>query len=145
MKRGLLKGLKAYKTFVFPIETIAEVFPSIFADILKMFRLRTAIGQSMPIGYDWSKLMEFQINLGNCIANNQFNYLDNILLQFLKSYSYVIPPYQFFIKFSNEEEEKFVNTCNAFKGKKWDDIIDVFIDAVYDLFETGKMFNQSIE
>jgi len=144
-RRGLLIGLKAYKTAVYGMETIAAVFPNLIADLLKMFMAKNAMGNTTPIGYNWNQLMEFQINLGNAIAAAQFDYLDNIVIQFLQSYSYVLPPYQFFIEFPDEEIQEYTEICNGFKGKEWDDIVDDFVDATYEFFGSGKMFNTPLE
>ena len=145
MKRQLLKGLRGYQTPTFSIELIAELVPNLIAEVLKMYTARNAMDQITPIGYDWNKMLEFQINLGTMIATKQFDYLDNVMIQFLKSYSYVLPPYRFFIKFPDEELIKYEEICNEFKGKEWNEIVDEFVDATIDLFESGKMFNKSLE
>jgi len=145
MREGLLIGLKAYKTTVYSKKIIAGIFPKIFAEILKSFMTRNAMGDPAPIGYDWNKIMEFQINMGTIIDQEKFDYLDNVVLQFLKSYSFVIPPYRFFIELPEEEIIKYTTICDGFKGKSWDDIIDVFIDATYNLFKTGTMRDQPLE
>jgi len=144
MRRELLKGIKGYRTANFSIETIAEVVPSLIADFFKTFMATNMQGNASPIGYDWGRLLEFQINLGTMIKTKQFDYLDNVVIQFLKSYSHVHSAYRFFIKFSDAAIEKFTKICNSFKGLDWDDIVDEFVDALYEFFSQGKMANNKL-
>lgn len=141
----MLIGLKAYKTTTFPKEDIATLFPSLLADILRMFMAKSLNGRPLPIGYNWDKFMEFQTNLGIMIAQEKFDYLDNVVIQFLKSYQTCFNPYVITICILDDELRKYENICNEFKGKTWDEIIDDFIDATYNLFKTGKFLGKCME
>ena len=145
MRRGYLKGLKGYRTAIFSLETVATVVPQLISDLFKSFFIEGPRGHPMPIGYDWGRLMEFQVNLGTVIVNQNFDYLDNIIIQFFKSYGCVVPPHKHHIQFPDEAITKFTLICNSFKGKEWDDIIDEFIDALYDFFSQGTMLNIPVQ
>lgn len=144
MKSFILKGIKAYRTPIFPIETIAKVVPHLLADYFKTFMAQNMQGTTSPIGYDWGRLLEFQNNLGMMIMSKKFDYLDNVVLQFLKSYSHVFSVYRFPIKFPDSSVEKFKKICDSFKEREWNDIVDEFIDAVELLFSSGKILNKNL-
>jgi hypothetical protein len=144
-KRQVLQGIKGFRTISYPIETIAEVIPQYIADLFRTFFIPDNYGRPNYIGYDWGRLKEFQINLGNMIITGKFDYLDNIILQFLNGYGCFVYPYKHNVKFSNKEIEKFTKICNNFKNLTWDDIADPFIDATFDLFASGKIMNQKIK
>jgi hypothetical protein len=144
MKKELFSGLKLYKTTNYSKEIIANAFPIVCANLFKMFMAKTPTGQAIPIGYDWGKLMEFKTNLGTIIAKENYDFLDNIIIQFLNSYSCICMPYRIFIKFPEEKLDEYTKICDNFKGKKWDDIIDTFIDATYDLFALGTMMEKPL-
>ena len=144
-KRLLLQGMKGYRTITYPIETIAKVMPHLIADLFRTFFIEDKTGIPNHIGYDWGRLMEFQINLGTMITIGKFDYLDNVILQFLNGYGCFVYPYKYNVKFEKKETEKFINICNNFKGLTWDDIADPFIDATFDLFSSGKIMDQKIK
>jgi hypothetical protein len=144
-KRQILQGMKGYKTNVHSIETIAGVIPQFIADLFRTFFVEDDAGRPNHIGYDWNRLMEFQINLGNMIKAGKFDYLDNVILQFLNGYGCFIYPFKHNVKFSNEEIGKFTDICNKFKDLTWDDIADPFLDATFDLFASSTILNQKIK
>lgn len=144
-KRQILQGIKGYKTNVYSIELIANVIPQFIADLFRTFFIEDTAGRPNYIGYDWNRLMEFQINLGNMIKIGKFDYLDNVILQFLNGYGCLIYPFKHSVKFSNEMVKKFTNVCNNFENLTWDDIADPFLDAIFDLFASGTILNQKIK
>lgn len=144
-KRQLLQGIKGYRTHIYSIDTISNVVPHLIADLFRTFFVSDNLGRPRWIGYDWGRLMEFQVNLGSVIASGNFDYLDNIILQFLHGYSCLVFPHKFNIKFSNDAKEKYSKICNRFKGLGWDDIIDEFIDSTFELFESGTIHNKQVE
>ena len=139
-----LQGLKGYKTAVYPMQTIVDVFPHLIADYCKSFLVTRFDGHTDTIGYDWGRLLEFQINLGSMISSHKFEYLDNVVLQLFKSYSYIYTVYQFYIDFDSISVKRFVKTCDTFKNKEWDDVIDDFVDALHDLFSSGTFLNKKV-
>ena len=143
-KRQILQGIKGYRTISYPIEIIAQIIPQFIADLFRTFFIEDLAGKPNQIGYDWSRLLEFQINLGNMITTGKFDYLDNVVLQFLNGYFCFEYPFKHNIQFSEKEIEKYTEICNKFKGLMWDDIVDVFLDSTYDLFASGIMNNQKI-
>ena len=144
-KRQLLQGMKGYRTITHPIEIIAEVMPQLIADLFRTFFVADESGRPNFLGYDWGRLLEFQINLGNMIETGRFDYLDNVVLQFLNCFGCFVYPFKHNIKFSENEIAKYTKICNDFKGLTWDDISDVFIDATYDLFASGIIVNQNVK
>lgn len=144
-KRQILQGIKGYRTISYPLETIASVVPQFIADLFRTFFIEDSAGRPNYIGYDWGRLMEFQINMGNMIKQGKFTYLDNVVLQFLNGYGCLVFPYKHNVKFAEQEVEKFTKLCNSFVNLTWDDIVDPFIDAIYDLFSTAKINNQAIK
>ena len=66
-KRQFLQGMKGYRTNIHTIGTIAGVIPQFIADLFRTFFIEDTSGRPNYMGYDWGRLMEFQINLGNMI------------------------------------------------------------------------------
>lgn len=143
-KRQILQGMKGYRTATYSIDTIAEVMPQLIADLFRTFFITDDAGRPNFLGYDWGRLLEFQINLGNIITTAKFDYLDNVVLQFLNGFGCFIYPYKHTIKFPESEIIKYTDICNKFKGLTWDDVSDIFLDATYDLFASGSVVNQNV-
>lgn len=139
-----LFSIKVYITINTPIECIASVVPTIIANSFKTCMAISLNNTPYPIGYDASKLIEFQINLGTIINTQNFEYLYTTMLQFLSSYSYVYSAYRYFIKFTEEDLIKYKKTCDSFKDKQWDDIVSDFSDATHDLVSNATIGNNKI-
>ena len=142
IQQAFIKSLKAFKFSVFGKEHIAKVFPELLANSCRSMAIIDIMGQPKEVIYDWGKLVEYKINLSNAIYNDNYDLLDNIIIEFFKSYNYqiVVPDGRliiFHIDFPDEAIEKFTNICNAFKGKQWDDIIDSFLDSFYEFVCTA--------
>jgi len=143
-KDFLLKGIKGYRTSGYSLEVISQVVPHLIGDLFRTFHITNKKGSPSHIGYDWGRLMEFQINLGSMIISKKFDYLDNVTLQFLNGFSTLEYPHRVFVKYPQKEIDKFIKICNKFKGLEWDDIVDEFVDSIYNLFASGKIINQQI-
>ena len=139
---GTLNSLKAFKISTFGKENIVETFPMLLANCCRTMRVPNIFGQPQELIYDWGKFVEFRVNLGTAIYNEQYDYLDNIIIEFFQTYSYktLTPKGQlvvFTIEFPEEAVTTFENTCNAFKGKLWDNILDDFLNAFHDFVKTA--------
>ncbi len=93
-------------------------------------------GNMQPVIHDWGKLVEFKINLSNSIYLNNYDLLDNIIIEFFTTYNYktFTPKGQyvmFHVDFPKESIDVFTNICNSFKGQEWDNILYLFLDSLY--------------
>jgi len=105
-------------------------------------------GVTRPVIHDWGKLVEFKVNLSTAIYMDNYDTLDNIIIEFFKTYNYKIitPTGQFVmfkVDFTDESEKRFESICNNFKGKDWDSIIDDFIDALYIFLSSATVHGDS--
>jgi len=137
IKPEFIQSLKAFKFSTMGKEHVAKIFPELLANSCRSLSITDILGNKKEVIYNWGKLMEYKINLSNAIYNNNYDLLDNIIIDFYQSYNYkmVTPKGQlvmFKVDFSDEVIKKFTDICNAFKGKEWDDILNDFLDAFYD-------------
>jgi hypothetical protein len=144
MTTNVLNNIKYYHTNRMALKDIANMVPTLISNSLRLFKATTLNGISYPIGYDGKNIIEFQINLGTSIATQNFNNIYEIMIRFLSSYSYMFAMYQYFIKFTKEDLNRYESICNSFKGKEWDDIVLEFSDATYDFFSKGTMSNNKL-
>lgn len=145
MKEKLFETLKSMRIGNRSLEDIASNFPFTLANTLKLFMTRTMSGMEYPIRYDYNRLMEFKINMGTMIHNQDFKNIYPVTLQFLKSFNYFYAMYVFYIKFPESAIKEFKNKCEMLNNKEWDDIVSEFIDAVLKLFKQGRFGNSGIE
>ncbi len=113
------------------------VFPLIFANFLKSFLVKFSTGHVVSLRFLPEKIESFKEDLSKCIKESNFDNLDNIILSFLESYHYKIPPYIVTIDFNDKAKKRFIEVCNNFKGRDWNSILDSFVDSLYDLFSTS--------
>lgn len=137
LEKTIANSLKAFKFSVMGRKSVAGAFPTLIANCCKSMKIINIYGQYQAIHYDWNKLLIFEMNLGTAIYNNNFDTLDNIIIEFFHCYHYqtVTPDGQFVmfeVDFPDEAIKKFETICNKFKGKEWDDILDKFIDAFFE-------------
>ena len=142
IKPELITALKAFRFSTMGRDHIAKVFPELLANSCRTMAIVDIFGNKKEVIFNWGKLMEYKINFSSAIYSNNYDMLDNILIEFFKSYNYkiIVPPgklVMFHIDFPDEAIQKFENTCNAFKGKQWDDIIDTFLDSFYEFVSTA--------
>jgi len=136
----MFSGLKGYKEGFYTKEQVAEYFPEVLAGFLKMINIKSAQLITAPIEFDWQKLMKFKMNFGKAIYTNNFDKLDDIILEFLNTYKCRISLTQSVVaSFPEEAQKQLVQTCNSFKGKQWNDILEELVDALERYFTSGKI------
>ena len=111
----------------------AQIFPIFLGNFFRLIHIKV-----LPIGvaclyYDPVKFLSFQTKLSYAILLHKYDDLDNIVLEFLDNYFCGTSH----IDLVEEERIKFINICNGFVGKHWNDILDSFVDALYDLLSTA--------
>jgi len=145
---ALINSLKAFKFSTMGKEHVAKIFPELLANSCRSMAIVDIMGARKEVIYDWGKLVEYKINLSNAIYGNNYDMLDNIIIEFFKSYNYkMITPDSrlilFHVDFPDGAISKFEETCNAFKGLLWDDIIDDFLDSFYEFVSTATVHGDS--
>ena len=147
--KHLLVGLKSQKFAIYEKNIVAETFPELLAQCLQMIKVINLYGEEQVLSYDWQKLVQFKVNMGNAVYTETYNSLDNILIDFLSTYHYkkVTPAgslVMFSINFLEEEKNIFIEKCESFKGKKWDNIVNDLIDAIYNLFNSATIHGNKL-
>ena len=145
-----IDSLKTYKEPLYTKDKIASDFPFALANCCRSMKITNILGQPQGLLYDWTRLREFQVNLGIAIESEQYDYLDNIILEFFSEYNYkIITPdgkfVMFKIAFNEDAKNKFVDICNAFKGKEWNNILDDFLDSLYVFLNTITIHGENLE
>jgi len=135
INKKIFDSLKTYKSHT-DLNEIAKSFPQIFVNFLCLLSITIPPCMIFNIRYTADALFKFQMNFGNAIATGNFDLLDNVLLELLSSYYCGFPPYEFRIEFCESSRDRFIELCNSFKGKSWDEICDPFIDSVYELLSS---------
>jgi len=148
-KELLILLCSKFKTNKYSLEQIAELFPNNLGKYFTLFTIpvpsiATNSMEVIPLCTSWGKLKEFTINMGTIIYKEHFDYLDNIVLEYLKNYKMPTNMYQLHLQFPEEATTHFINVCNSFKGEKWDNVIDTFLNEIYDYFIQGKILDNSI-
>jgi len=136
----LLMSLKVHTSASRPFADIALEFPVMLSATLRMIPFKYEL-HNLLLSYNALGFLTFRTRLSTAIFTNNFDYLDNVILDFIKSskYSYGATPLT--LTFSEETTLNFVELCNSFKGRPWDDIIDPFIDGLRDLLSSGFLTN----
>jgi len=142
IKPEFIKSLKAFTFSTMGKEHVAKIFPELLANSCRSLSITDIMGNKKEVIYNWGKLMEYKINLSNAIYSDNYDLLDNIIIEFYQSYNYkiVTPKGQlvmFQVEFPDEAIEKFTNICNNFKGKEWDNILSDFLDSFYEFITTA--------
>ena len=150
IKPGMINALKAFRFSTMGREHIAKVFPELLATSCRTMAIVDIFGSKKEVIFDWGKMMEYTVNFSSAIYSDNYDMLDDILIELLKSYNYTIfvPPGKrilFHVDFTDAAIEKFTNTCNAFKGKEWDDIINDFLDSFYEFVSTATVHGDNFE
>jgi hypothetical protein len=140
INKTTINNLKMFKVTDDNIIPISKLFPILFGNILKLAYVQVKPDMIVALNYDYMLFIQFQTKLGYAILTHSYDTLDNIILEFLDSYNYGIPPeHMFYIDFSKDERQNFIDTCNSFKGKYWNDILDDFIEGFYNLLCTAHL------
>lgn len=127
----MLDQLKAYKDD--DIYKKSLLFPSYYIGSLESFILRFSNGGVVVLKIFPEKRKEFISKMSDTIQKNEFDYLDNIVLEIISNLHFVTHFGNIIINIDEEQKKKFIKTCNDFKGKEWNDILSPFIDTTYEL------------
>jgi len=144
INKDILNGLKGYRSSNDNLYHIADIFPKLLGNLLRIISVFHPPIYNVNLIYNPKDFYKFQINLSYAIANYNFDTLDNLVLEFIETYYYGIEPNIAKLKLGEEEKKKFIDTCNNFKGKQWNDIIGPFIDSLNDLLATGSINGMQI-
>ena len=144
INKDLVFGLKGHRTTDATLDKVASSFPLVFGNLLRLMSVILPPCYVFNFMFERDKFMAFILTLGNAIHFNQFDFIDNIILEFLSSYNYIIPPYKVIIDLDPKEVDKFTVLCNGFKGKEWNDILSPLVDGIYDLLNTATANGQKI-
>ena len=126
-------------TKICTLTTIVETVPIKIAYGIKALRFIDTSGTPFNININSIQLSVLQTKLGNAIINNDFDTLDDIIINFFKSYYCITQIGKLFIEFEKEKIDKFIEICNSFKGKQWDDIVITFFNELYIFIMSGKI------
>jgi hypothetical protein len=137
INRTLLNRFKVYKVSSYGEENVIKIFPSTFANILTMLYIKLTADVVVNFRFEKKIYDKFVTDLQTAIINEHFDYFDNIILELLHNYHFRYKEYIISLDFNDLKMEEFIVICNEFSGKKWDDILDTFIDAFYDLLCTA--------
>lgn len=111
------------------------MFPSYFIGCLQSFILKFPTGQVVILKTPIQLKEKYIKEMKSILEENRFDYLDNLTLEILESLYFFTYFGNIFIKLDRDEKEKFIDTCNNFKGKEWNEVISPFIDSVYELLQ----------
>jgi hypothetical protein len=137
--KDIFESVKVLKTINCDLDTISEIVPIKILYSLRAFRIIDPLGKTYELTFDGSQIPEFQNNLRKAIKTSNFDTLDNIIIDFFEWYHISFGDGNLYVTFRTDVREKFINTCNNFKGKIWDDIVDDFFTSLYDLISSGKV------
>jgi hypothetical protein len=131
-------------------DAVAKLFPRCLMEFLRCVYVTNMYGQLQTICYDYEKSHEFQIRLGFAIHNNNFDAIDDILIEFINTYHYKIltPDFKlvmFPVNIPKEAESVFRKICNSFKGKEWDNILPELVDTLYAFTSTITIHGDKIQ
>lgn len=119
------------------LTTIVNTVPVKIAYGIRAFRFIDPYGRTRDLNFDLIQLSIVQSDLGNMIINNDFDQLDDVIINLFKSYYCHFETGPIKISFPDSSIEKFRSTCNSFKGKLWDDIVEEFFMSAYDFIASG--------
>lgn len=142
MKSVTFDALKVFNSRVYSVEEISRAFPLLLINTFTQFLVITEDGQWDRLYYDTSSLFYFNVNLGVAIRDNCFDYLDNIIVPFFEECFSIQNKKKYTVVFGEQEKLNFIDTCNSFKDKIWDDILNVFCEQLLLLVKSGKVNNR---
>lgn len=145
INKKIFEGLKGYQTTEETLSGVAQSFPMIFGHLLRMMHVMLHPCYVFNFMFERGQFIQFMSNLGNAIQSHNFDYIDNIIIEFLSSYNYVIPPYKVIIDLDPNSVQRFTDLCNNFKGKKWNDILSPLVDGIVDLLENATAAGKKID
>ena len=150
ISEAFVNALRTYKEPLYTKEKIAECFPRTLANSCRTMKITNILGKPQGLYYDWGQLQAFQVNLGAAIHNENYDSLDNIIIDFVNSYNYktVTPKGQFImftVDFPDTAVHQFEIACYQFKGKKWNDMLNEFIDELVKFLKTVTVHGDMLE
>lgn len=137
INKNILNGLKGYVSSDENLYHVADMFPRLLGNLLRIMSVYQPPIYTINLMYDQKDFYKFQINMSHAIANNSFDTLDDIVLGFIETYYYGLEPNKFYLQFGEGIRKNFIEICNSFKGKHWNDILNPFIDSLNDLLSSG--------
>ena len=145
----LKNTLKNFKQPIYSKQAVSEIFPKCLMQYLCSYSVTNIYGKVQHIAYDSTKSYEFVLRLGGVIYHDTLDLLDDIVIDFVKTYHYkvVTPKVEFVmfpVNFPESEEIKFRTICNNFKGRAWNDILPEFVDALYDFVNTATIHGDDL-
>ena len=138
INKNSIMNLKAYKITNNTDSLIAKIFPSLLGNFFKLFYIDVTVGNILALSFPIDKFLQFQTKFGYAILMQKYDNFDNIILEFVDEIFVGVPPYIINkIEFGTEERQKFINICNGFVGKHWNDILEPFLEAYFILFSSA--------
>src|SRR5271157_642924 len=133
----ILDELKMYGTTDSNLDKVASLFPQLLGNLICSVSVTLHPCYIFTLKFERDLYLQFTMNLGNAIRSNEFDMLDNIILDFIGTYHYYYPPYKVIIDLNPIEVKKFTELCNGFKGQTWNDILSPLIDGIYNILITA--------
>lgn len=142
IKKELINALKPFKVSTMGKDHVSRVFPELLANACRSMGVVDCYGATHPVLQDWGKLVEFKVNLSTAIYTDNYDTLDNIIIDFFNTYNYkiVLPTGKFVmfkVEFPQESKDLFESRCNQFKNCEWDEILNDFIDYLYEFLSSA--------
>lgn len=122
--------LKMFVSSLYSLDILSRVFPLLLINKFTSFLVVTEDNMWDRLCYSFNGFFQFRINLGVAIRDSNFDNFDNVLLPFLEECYSVQNGKKYTLVFDEEQKKKFIDVCNSFKGKLWDDIINEFCDEL---------------
>ena len=138
INRDLINALKVYKKMR-PYD-IEEKFPKAFVGCLQSMLVYFPTGHIVLLLAPLEIQNQFIDKFEEALKNDQYDQLDNITLDFISNLKYRTPDFEISLNIEEDEKQKFIDICNNFKDKEWDEIIDEFIDSVYNLLSNCTIY-----
>ena len=130
--KEIVNRLKVYKKDTYCRHLM---FPSYFIGCLQSFILRFSTGHVVILKTPIPLKEKYIKEMKAILEENRFDYLDNLTLEIISSLYFFTNFGNIVIQVDKKEKEKFIATCNNFKGKEWNEVISPFIDSVYELLK----------
>ena len=139
INKQTLDNLKYFKIQEDNLLHVTKAFPLLLSNTIRSMYIYFKLDTYTNISATYEQHLKLQTKLSYFILLHQYDNFDNVLLEYLDSVHYGIHPYIYKIEFNKEERQKFINVCNQFAGKHWNDILDPFLDALYNLLATASV------
>jgi hypothetical protein len=133
MDKMIFDRLKIYKIVNHDMYKVSETFPIMFISLMQLLMVKLDSGHVINLKFLPAHVKPFLIQFSNVIKNQEFDKFDDLILGLISTYYFNYPPYIIVIDLDPEYKEKFITTCNSFRGKHWNDILSIFIDSLYEL------------